>query len=250
MATVKQRLGALAQRFKPHVSAFSLPLLVACGFLAWFGYRISWTRFASKTFWDWLDLLIIPAVLAIGAFLFNRAERRSEQRIATQRAETDRQIADERSQESALQTYLDRMTELLLREPSLRNSQEDDEVRTVARARTLTVLSGLNGRRKGALLRFLSESALVQTKAGEDPSEPQKAPIISLSRAALSRAVLIGTNLRGADLSGADLTGATGTINQQLAKAASLIGATLPDGTKIETEEQWQEFKAKYGNQE
>jgi hypothetical protein len=266
MAAIKQRLGALAQRFKLNVSVISLPLLVACGVLVGVGYRVSWTGFASKTFWDWLDLFIIPAVLGAGAFLFNRAERRSEQQIATQRTQTDRAIADERSQESALQAYLDRMTELLLRE-GLRSSYEYSELRTVARARTLTVLRGLDGTRRGALLRFLSESLLVEATA------LQRAPIISLSGADLSGAFLWGVylsgadlrgailvaadltradltraDLTGADLRGADLRGATGTTNEQLAQAASLIGATLPDGTKIETEEQWQAFKAKYGN--
>src|SRR5579864_8261349 len=36
----------------------------------------------GKTLWDWLQLLIIPLALAVIAFLFNRSERKNEQRVA------------------------------------------------------------------------------------------------------------------------------------------------------------------------
>jgi uncharacterized protein YjbI with pentapeptide repeats len=74
----------------------------------------------------------------------------------------------------------------------------------------------------------------------------------NLRGAHLSGAVLRGAKLNGADLSdaflsGADLTGAKEWTNEQLAQASSLVGATLPDGTVIETEEAWEEFKKRYG---
>jgi hypothetical protein len=72
------------------------------------GYPASWTGFGQtevkegvqpyKTLWDWMDLLIIPVVLAIGGYLFTRSENR-----ATQAA------AERRAQEEALQAYLDNM---------------------------------------------------------------------------------------------------------------------------------------------
>jgi uncharacterized protein YjbI with pentapeptide repeats len=46
----------------------------------------------------------------------------------------------------------------------------------------------------------------------------------------LRRCDLTGVDFTGADLSGADLTAARVT-DEQLARAASLAGATLPDGT-------------------
>ena len=52
-----------------------------------------------------------------------------------------------------------------------------------------------------------------------------------LSFATLSFADLSGANLSGANLNGANLNGATVTI-EQLATVTSLVGATLPDGTK------------------
>ena len=59
--------------------------------------------------------------------------------------------------ETAFQAYIDKMSELLLHE-KLRDSTEEDEVRNVARVRTLTVLPRLDGKRKGSVLQFLYES--------------------------------------------------------------------------------------------
>ena len=40
------------------------------------GYKLSWTGFATKTLWDWMDLLIIPIVLSLGAiFLITPREK-------------------------------------------------------------------------------------------------------------------------------------------------------------------------------
>lgn len=107
----------------------------------------------GKTLWDWLDLLIIPAVLAIGASLINNRNQRIE-----------REIASDRNQEAAFQAYLDRMmTELLLKkEDGLRDSQPEGEVRTVARTCTLTVLRGLDGVCKGTFVHFFLRPSLFQ----------------------------------------------------------------------------------------
>jgi uncharacterized protein YjbI with pentapeptide repeats len=58
----------------------------------------------------------------------------------------------------------------------------------------------------------------------------------NMDRAELSGAHLHGANLQqanlsGADLSHADLNGAIGTTRTQLARAMSLKGATMPDGS-------------------
>ena len=130
----------------------------------------------GKNLWDWLQLLIIPAVLAIGGYLFNFATSR-----------TEREIASDRQREDALQAYIDNMSALLL-EKDLRKSGEEDEVRTIARVRTLTVLPRLDGVRKRSVLQFLYESNLID--------KGQR--IVDLD----------GADLRGADLHGADLHGA------------------------------------------
>src|ERR1051326_4390506 len=111
----------------------------------------------AKTLWDWLQLLIVPVVLASAAFWFN-AQQRQAASLEQQRIE--REIAQDQQRETMLQGYLDRMAELLLKE-HLRSSKEDEEIRHVARARTLTILRQLDPERKTALFRFLSEAQLV-----------------------------------------------------------------------------------------
>jgi uncharacterized membrane protein len=61
-----------------------------------FGWRwFDWTGFGdyrdpsgnyqrAKTFWDWLELLIVPITLAIGAWLLNRTDKDHEYRLAQQ----------------------------------------------------------------------------------------------------------------------------------------------------------------------
>lgn len=228
----------------------------------------------ARTLWDWLQLLFVPVVIGAATYWFRETEREIEQKRAEERAElervraeeqaelertraeeraelerqqaekraeTERFIAEEDRQERALQTYLDRMAELLLRE-NLRHAPEDAEVRAVARARTLTMLRQLNPERKGAVVRFLHESKLILGDA----------PVIDLTEADLTKAMLVGVNLaevnlvramlRDANLAGANLAGANltrvGLSRANLAGAnlsganlthAKLVGATLPD---------------------
>jgi len=138
----------------------------------------------GKTLWDWLQLLIIPLALAIVAVLFNRTERKNEQRIASGN-----------QHEAALQAYIDSMSELMLHE-NLRKSAEDDEVRRIARVRTLTTLPRLDAYRKRSMLQFLYESALIHKDQN----------IVTLFGANLSEADLRFANLRNADLRNADLS--------------------------------------------
>ncbi len=162
----------------------------------------------GRTLWDWLQLLIVPAVLALAALWFNRRERESE-----------RNIADDRQREAALETYLDRMSELLL-DKHLAGSMPDSEVSKVARARTLTVLRRLDGRRKGVVLRFLYESQLI---VGDEPIIDLDTA--DLSFADLSVADLQGANLKKSNLSNADFTAAL--LMRANLFHAKLVGARL-----------------------
>src|SRR5918994_5299687 len=133
------------------ITSLAFLLIVICGYL--FGWK--WTGLPKQTLWDWLDLLIVPVVLALGGYLFTRFEsqrtqqnaekqRDLDRKIANERTETDRHIADQRRQDDTLQAYLDQIGQLLLdKDRPLRESQEGDEGRTLARARTLTVLTRL-----------------------------------------------------------------------------------------------------------
>lgn len=256
-------------------------LLVTISLISlWGGYAKGWvwTGFGEhtkidenlqpgKTLWEWLELLIVPFVLAGGALWFNRQERKAERELEEQRAARQHSIAVDRSHEAALQTYLDCMTELLL-ENGLREEETDDEVSTIARARTLTLLRGLDGARTGAVVRFLHEADLInkreKVKAVIDLTGADLSGAVlhwavlrgadlswvdlsdadlswaDLSDANLSGATLRGVNMRGAtlirtvlslaDLTAGDLRGAVVT-DEQLAKAESLKGAIMPDGS-------------------
>jgi hypothetical protein len=100
-------------------------ILVGLGSLILGGYALDWTGFGEhvnvkgevereKTLWDWMNLLIVPIVLALGGLWFSRQERKAEREIEKERAQTEREIATDRQREAALQMYFDRMTELLL----------------------------------------------------------------------------------------------------------------------------------------
>ena len=136
---MRQRLVRLFQRKSWRVLRgilLCLLLILLLGSLSVMFARLGWsTGFGKKTLWDWLDLLIIPVALGLGALWVNRISQRNEQRRADRENQIEREIASERNQEAALQAYLDRMTDLLLKE-NLRKSQPEDEVRTVARTRT------------------------------------------------------------------------------------------------------------------
>src|SRR5215204_394528 len=168
-----------------------------------------WTDFGEKTLWDWLQLLsalAIPVVLAVAGFWFAAWQGERQQAIEAQRANVERVIEDQRAQDTALQAYLDQMTELIL-EKNLRDSREESEVRTLARARTLTVLGRLGPDRKGSVVQFLYESQLIR----------EGNLIIDLENADLSEADLSLDNLIEADLSDANLRGANlsdGNLNE------------------------------------
>jgi len=169
------------------------------------GYQLNWTwtGFGSytslpheRTLWDWAQLLIVPIVVAFATYLFNRAASRNQQKSAQVKDQTDRAIAEDGQRETALQTYFDKMSELLLHE-NLRESKPDDKVQYIARVRTITVISRLNANRNGSLLRFLRESGLIKTIKMNG--------VINLSKADLRGSDLSGTDMSGVDLSEADL---------------------------------------------
>jgi Pentapeptide repeats (8 copies) len=159
----------------------------------------------GKTLWDWLQLLIIPIVLAVGGFLFSQLQKESEQKIA-----------GDNQREAALQAYIDNLSELLL-EKRLREPQTEDEVRTIARVRTLTLLPQLDSRRKASVLKFLYESRLILSTGD--------GPIVDIDGADFSGVDLAGTNLVVVDLRGADLTGAN--LTEAQLKGARLFNANL-----------------------
>jgi uncharacterized protein YjbI with pentapeptide repeats len=198
--------------------------------------------------WDWAKLLIVPAVIAGGGAWFNQQQRDREMKIAQQRA-----------QDESLQAYLDHMSDMLVPkkdQSSLYEERPPDSMRSVARARTLTVLPQLDSRRKRSVVQFLYETGLINKDRrtvdlkGADLSggylrhatldkvalsnkvDLSKADLFraylfgadlfkaNLFRVSLRNATLIEANLRDANLSRADLSNAD-------LRRASLEGANV-----------------------
>ncbi len=274
-------------------------LLLCVGFvIATYRFRWSSTGFLNKSLWDWLQLLIVPLALAIIALFFQRTNSRTERQIAKQRYEQDQQIALDKQREDLLQAYLDRMSELLLKE-KLCSSEGDAEVRKVARVRTISVLTQLDARRISYVFSFLREARLMSitlednvvslrgadlhavnwsqanlseanlsetdlSRANLSEADLSESSLIEalLREADLSEAFMSGADLRGAGLDGANFSGANLTdanlsgaflkganfggatligakfsrsnvTEEQLKKAKSLDGVTMPDGSKL-----------------
>lgn len=162
--------------------------------------------FRGKTVWDWLQLLVVPLVLAVLGFLFAMQQEARQQAL---------------EQDAQLQAYLDQMSTLLIEE-DLRTAEEGSEARTLARARTLTILEGLDPSRRTQVLRFLIEAQLVQRVDG-------KGPVIGLGQANLQGVQLVGASLQGAELQLADFTDA-------YLVGADLTGAVLTSATLRNTQ--------------
>jgi uncharacterized protein YjbI with pentapeptide repeats len=216
-------------------------VIVTCGYLLgwkWTGL-VKDAHYHKRTLWDWLNLLIVPIVLALGGYLFTRSENRRTQeannqqreldrKIAEEQRSLDREIADARRQDDTLQAYLDGVSQLLTDEKRpLHRSQVDDSLSAVARARTLTVLTRLDSERKQSVLQFLFESGLINKDrlvvdlSGADLSEVALPFRFKLARAGLRETNFFRSSLSEADLTEADLSGA-------FLSRANLSGAFLP----------------------
>jgi uncharacterized protein YjbI with pentapeptide repeats len=205
------------------------------------GYNINWTGFngqPAKTLWDWMVLLIVPTVLAAGGYLYSRFQDQ-----IGRAKELDNQ------RETALQTYLDKMSELLLdKDNPLRESKSEDVVRSVAQARTLTVFYGLDPVRKASVLRFLSSAGLTE-KGKSICTEMAKCslrgtnlfkvqlPLVNFYQSDLREVDLYYANLYQADLRKADLRKAS--LFHATLGGVKLHGADLSEADLREADLRW-----------
>jgi hypothetical protein len=267
--TEPPQTSELEERSKEHSSSIPtraavLAAAVLLGIIV-YGYLdmpgSGWIGVANKKFWNYLDLLIVPAALALGVYWLNRRQNERDQQAEKTQRERELEVENRRAQDAALQTYLDQMSQLLAdtRRP-LHEAKPGDSLSTVARARTLTVLSGLGRDRKRSVAQFLYESGLIKKNtlviqlhgaylSGVDlrGAIPRYATLreagwsnATLSEVVLSWANLSGANLSredlsGADLQGADLSSASGITNEDLKRQTfRLEGAPMPNGQKYE----------------
>jgi uncharacterized protein YjbI with pentapeptide repeats len=203
--------------------------------------RLEWTGFFAytdptgkhhpgKTLWDWLVLLVIPLVLAVGAILFNIMESRRGEYLAI-----------ERTREETLQSYLHEIEKLLLNDELQQKAEENPNsvVVDVAQMETLTALRTLDANRRGVILQFfwdaeLAEFILVKSSLKGLDLSGNKLADFNLSDSHLSEAILERADLRGANLAGADLRGANlagANLDEANLSAADLSGADLSGTT-------------------
>src|SRR5918995_3203673 len=182
--------------------------------------------FRGMTVRDWLPIvgaLLVPVVIALGIWAITW----QLDKLENQRAEAERELAEQQAQDEALQAYLDQMSQLILDRKLLEVEQGDplheqgDPVHTLAQARTSTAILRLDAQHNESVTHFLIHSGLaVRSK---DSARVLRGS--TLSHAKLSGAHLPDADLGDADLSGADLSNAL-LLNANLI-VADLSGADL-----------------------
>jgi hypothetical protein len=208
----------------------------------------------GKTLWDWMQLLFISVVLTVAGFWFNHGVRKAtelraenELKAAEKRADVEREIALDNQREVALQGYINKMSELILRE-HLSESISNPQVKSIAQARTATVLRILDPVRRVSVIQFLSQSGILSICVEKSIKGSFDSPLnnenslasidlqetnlnganlsmICLEKANLQNTSLKKTNLYGTDLSGANLQGAN--LTEADLRRAKLVGTNL-----------------------
>jgi uncharacterized protein YjbI with pentapeptide repeats len=182
-----------------------------------------WTlkEVAGKTVWDWFQLglqifsTLVVVLIAIGGWRVAANLDDRQRALARKQATTQLAVEDQRTQDLALQGYLDQMSTLVLEDV------DNPTVRDVMRARTLATLETLDPSHKPDLMRFLMGAHLVQ---GANKGKSR----ISLNEADLHDTGLPpNADLTGAKLEQANLHGAE--LPQSFLADASLIDADLSD---------------------
>lgn len=190
----------------------------------------SFTGSGDKTFWDFLQLLIVPGTLVILSFLLQYYAKKQ-----------DDFRADDKTRQETLVTYLNQMADSL--GGSLLNAKSTDAKFLIAQVRTVTALQSLSPDRQHLIIQFLNaakpdknstwkgllEGARLY-KADLRKSDFSGAPFSGII---LNSATLIKANFRYATLSNADLAYANlseADLSHSVLNSAKLH-ATILDNT-------------------
>jgi uncharacterized protein YjbI with pentapeptide repeats len=133
-------------------------------------------------------------------------------------------LEDQRAQDTAVQTYLDQMSNLMI-DRRLRKTDPDSDERALAQARTLAILLQLGAERKRLPLKLVAQMHLI-----DKDSPIIKLPHADLVEADLTEVTLVDVDLTDVDLRGANLTDANlgGTVLADAdLRSADLTGADL-----------------------
>jgi uncharacterized protein YjbI with pentapeptide repeats len=150
---------------------------------------------------DWIEILVAPLLIGVIATLLTAAfsfyQWKSQNAIEDRRAKSAQHIEEKRTNDAALQAYLDEMGNLILNRDLQGNPSK--EVLNLARARTTTVIRRLDAEGNRDVTRFLSDSGL---------KDKDLLYFADLPGAKLKGAILPGANLRLAKLNKANLSNA------------------------------------------
>jgi uncharacterized protein YjbI with pentapeptide repeats len=157
--------------------------------------------------------LAVPVLIGSAGLWFTwQQERRQEE------------IEDQRSQDTAMQAYLDNMSTLLIDEhgTQLRKLDPDAEVLDLIQARTETVFAMLDRQRQVSIVLFLARAQLIL----------KDSPIVTLERVNLEGVDLTGLNLSNTSFEQATLTHAElpeANLKEANFRIANLSSANLTE---------------------
>jgi uncharacterized protein YjbI with pentapeptide repeats len=221
----------------------------------------------AGSLWYWLQFPLLVLIVAAGCIWLNGQQRQNYLALSRQQQE----IAADQQRGQLLTGYINSISDLLLYDDLL-HAKPNDVKKLVADAHTKETLHALDPRRKASLMRFLYQTRLINNDvhmidmaevdlhgaflSGIDIRDTYLAGAnlsgadlrnanltfatlvftnlsgTNLSGANLQASDMHNTNLNGANLAGANLKDVIGITSAQLAKAQSLTGATMPDGSK------------------
>lgn len=166
--------------------------------------RFNWSGFQEKRLWNWLELLIVPLWLALGAFYLNYTFQQRQEKENRARIEQQDKANQERIEQDALKAYLAQMKDILIGKDAQNSTRLSENAKPVAEALTLTVLNEISGTRKGQVIRFLKRVGLIECSNTTQDCKTD----ISLEYANLVGADLTNANLRYVNFKKANLTNA------------------------------------------
>lgn len=221
----------------------------------------------AGSLWNWLQFPLLVLILIAGCIWLSVQQGQNYLALSRQQQE----IAADQQRGQLLTGYINSLSDLLLY-ADLIHAKPSDIKKLVADARTKETLHGLDPSRKASVMRFLYQTRLINNDVHIIDMATVDLHGASLSSIDIRDTYLAGANLSGADLhnanlsfatlvftnlSGANLTGANlqasdmhnanlsganlaganlkdviGITSAQLAKAKSLRGAIMPDGSK------------------
>ena len=204
--------------------ALVMVLMITVSFVTISNFK--WSGFQKKKLWDWLQLLIVPLLLAAVAVYLNAV---SEAR--------DKDIAKQRQQQEILKDYFFKMQDLVREEASKKiksrsqeNTKFSKEYQSIAQALTLAVLDELDGKRKGKVIIYLAESGFIKKddtivslrNANLEEIELQD---INISEVNLHKTSMIGAKLTNVELINSDLE--ISNFSNATLENVNFIGANL-----------------------